>query len=62
MTCKGIYLWIIFRSLQVWYFIFTPKNAKYIDDVPLLHKARINLDTWILMASASLFMKGGTFR
>lgn len=55
---QGIYLYSRFKSLQVWYFIFTPKNAKHIEDVPLLDKAHKDLNTWYFYAAASLAIKG----
>ena len=51
-TSKGVYYWCMFRFLQVWYIVFTPKNAEYIEDIPRLDWYNRKLSVWKLEAIA----------
>jgi len=55
---KGIYLVILFNLLRLYYLIFSPKGAEYIEDIPLLNKYNIKLDVWYFQAS---LIVGGLF-
>jgi len=51
---KGSYYYIRFHVLKLWYMVFTPKHANYIEDIPKLDKANRDLTIWGLEATASL--------
>jgi len=55
---KGIYLWVTFRTLQVYYMIFTPKHAEYIEDIPKLYDSYQRLELWRIMAVSAVVMRG----
>jgi len=61
LTAEGCYYYIMYRGLQLWYFVFTPKHAQYIEDVYLLDKYNRKLQLWKLTATASIFIKGLKF-
>ena len=44
--------------MQLWYMIFTPENAEYVEDIPILNNAMMDLKEWEVQAMLTLASRG----
>ena len=62
LLIRGIYYLITFKIMHVWYSIFTPKEAEYIEDVKLLDKYNKRCIMWTFEATIKLSPYMGLIR
>jgi hypothetical protein len=48
LVLEGCWLYLSYKGLWIWFSVFTPKGAEYIEDVPMLRDKLLAIHLFVL--------------